>query len=650
MRRPHRPKNGVDDRAGIFLPLLGAGLSYKTAFAAHIHAELPVNLVQWALDNFDLPKGSSEEGRIRFERTPHIVEPLMELSPGSPTEKVIVCKPTQSAATTIGLIALSGWSDIAPGHAMLIMPTEQMAQSFSKKRLDSIINGVPALKAKIGEAKTKDASNTILQKIFPGGSILLGGSNSPAKYRSESIRYLILDDFDGFETAIGQEGSPEELADRRTGTFQGRRKIYINSTITVDGASNIQAAYEKSSQGSWQMPCPRCGELQYFEWGTVDSDFGIRFSRDENGEVTEAWYQCIHCHGRIAEHAKPTMRAGGKYVHKHPHRQTRGFKWSALQMAEGLTYSWIQLVEMFLSAKRKQEKGDDSDMITFFNTILVEPWKGTGEQPKYAELYARCEPYRALVVPAGGLMLVAGVDVQDNRLAVKLEAFGEGEESWTVYWAELYGDPGQDDVWRQLDMLLSKAYEVEGGGTMHLASVGIDSGGHHTQKVYDYCRRRQPVVFALHGASKPGRPIIGRPTLQDVNYAGETIKGGVALWPIGTDTAKSLLYNRLNNVLGSGPGYHHHYIGLSEDFFKQLTAEKLSVRFVKGFPKYEWVKPSGARNEALDCSVYSYAAALRIGMATMDWAELRRIRSGVRQKRVVKTERRPTINPFTGGR
>ena len=51
---------------------------------------------------------------------------------------------------------------------------------------------------------------------------------------------------------------------------------------------------------------------------------------------------------------------------------------------------------------------------------------------------------------------------------------------------------------------------------------------------------------------------------------------------------------------------------LSEEYFKQLTAEKQSIRFVKGFPVRDWVKKSSARNEALDTLVYAYAALHRL--------------------------------------
>ena len=57
---------------------------------------------------------------------------------------------------------------------------------------------------------------------------------------------------------------------------------------------------------------------------------------------------------------------------------------------------------------------------------------------------------------------------------------------------------------------------------------------------------------------------------------------------------------------------------MDDDFYMQLTAEKQITRFVKGYPVLDWVKVR-ARNEGLDTTVYAYAAALRAGLATIDW-------------------------------
>ena len=60
------------------------------------------------------------------------------------------------------------------------------------------------------------------------------------------------------------------------------------------------------------------------------------------------------------------------------------------------------------------------------------------------------------------------------------------------------------------------------------------------------------------------------------------------------------------------PGYCH-FPRYSEEYFKQITAEQLVTKIVKGYRRHEWQKMR-ERNEALDCRVYARAAASRIGL------------------------------------
>ena len=154
-------------------------------------------------------------------------------------------------------------------------------------------------------------------------------------------------------------------------------------------------------------------------------------------------------------------------------------------------------------------------------------------------------------------------------------------------------------------------------------SCAIDSGGRTTtHTVYNNCRTRQPRVFAIKGANQQNKPIVGKPSTPDVNFMGQTIKNGVQLWPIGTDTAKSIIYARLA-MEHVGPGYMHFSFNLQDDFYLQLTGEKLVHRFDnKGYPVKEWRMIR--RNEALDCFVYAYAAAIRDGISSpqISWAAM----------------------------
>lgn len=584
---------------------------FDKGLANGIRPDPQIDYVEWADSYFYLPRqAASEYGRYRTSRTPFVREVLLELSPQSNTQVVIVKKPTQCAGTTIGLVFMCGMADLYPGPFLLMMPTDQMAKSFSRKRLDNVISNIPRLRAKVSENKSRDASNTMQQKDFPGGSWLMSGSNSPASYRSESIKYLILDDFDGFAIDIGGEGSPEELADRRTGSFPGR-KIYINSTTTVRETSNIEAAFERSSQGYYSVPCPHCGHLQYLVWGGIDVDHGIKFKRDDNGLVVDAWYVCESCLQRIDEHKKPWMLENGQYVHRFPERKVRGFVWNALYTPLGWVNSWAYIAEKFLEAKKAMDEGRPNKMKTWMNSFMSEPWDEPGDSVEWEQLAERVEEYEPQIVPAKGWILTAGVDTQDDRLIVVVRAWGDGEESWLVYHTEIWGDPAQDRVWDELDTILAADYAHE-NGPLKIATMAIDSGGHRTQAVYNYARVRYPRVIAVKGSNERGKPVItNAPTKQDVDFEGQRIKNGVQLWTVGVDSAKEVIYSRLR-MAGTGSGVYHWPAGTSDAYFKQISSEKLVTRYVKGYPRREW--HAFRANHALDCEVYAYAAAIRAGI------------------------------------
>jgi phage terminase large subunit GpA-like protein len=220
--------------------------------------------------------------------------------------------------------------------------------------------------------------------------------------------------------------------------------------------------------------------------------------------------------------------------------------------------------------------------------------------------------------PALPCLLSAGVDVQENRLVVVVRAWGKGEENFLTYYTELYGDPNQADVWKQLTHLASRPFVHETGAALHIVSMAIDTG-YLTQTVYNFCRTN-PRYMAIKGAKSPASPIISKPRKVDVTWSGQTIKSGVDLWSIGTDSAKVQIYSRLA-MKKRGPGYYHFYAGLDDEYYLQLTAEKRLTQYRDGFPVLSWVKLR-ERNDVLDCEVYAYAAALRAGLVHLNFDEI----------------------------
>jgi len=597
--------------------------AYAKAFKSGLKPDPYIDLVKWSNTYFRLTKESSvEPGVYRTSRTPYVEEILLELSPQSPTQEVVVIKPTQFGFTTLANIFLFAIAHIYAGPAMMAQPTDDMAKKHSKKKIGPSVRAVPCLQGIIKPTKSRDSGNTLLLKEFPGGSWTFTGSNSPASARSDSIRYLILDDYDGFIPDAGGEGAPGDLFKKRTDAFGSKRKIYINSTPTIKGISHIEIEWEESSQGCFEVPCPSCGKYQFLSFGGKDSEWGIKFARDDDGQIIDVWYVCRFCHQRIDEWQKTEMMSRGIYNHKFPNRPKRGFKVNSLYSPLGWL-SWHQIMTEFLKAVKESKKGNSRPMKVWVNTRAAEVWEEDGFQPEWSKLLARTEPYKMLTVPPGGKLLTAGVDTQDDRLAVVIRAWGKGEESWLIYHGELFGDPSMPDVWNQLDLLLSRRFDSSDGTMAYgIVSVGIDSGGHKTQEVYNYCRVRAPQVFPLKGSSSPGKPIIGKPSLQDVTWQGKVIKNGVQLWMVGTDTAKATIYSRLK-LNEAGAGFYHFYMGTTEEYFQQLTAEKLTIKFNShGYPEQQWQNVrAGGRNEAIDCECYCYAAAIRAGLAWMDFDE-----------------------------
>ena len=500
-----------------------------------------------------------------------------------------------------------------PRSVLVVQPTVDDAQGYSKDEIAPMLRDTKVLQGLVAEAKSRDSANTILKKSYPGGSLLLVGSNSPRGFRRISVPIVLFDEVNGYPVSAGVEGDQIKLGTKRTEWFWDR-KIVIGSTPSIKDLSKVTESFLLSDQRYYHVPCPFCGEMQPFIFGGKDHDEGIKWP---DGKPQDAYYLCRKCHEKIQHSKKYQMVKRGQWVAEKEFTGHAGFfLWAAYSFAPNA--KWSNIAEEFLMSKSNPEL-----LKTFVNTWLGEDFEEEGNQPEWSKLKARCEQYQPLAVPVEAPILSAGVDVQHNRLAVSVYAWGRGEECWLVYHIEIAGNPLHDDVWLQLDQLLGRPFQMPSGEVRHILSAGVDSGdGNTTQAVRNYCRLRAPKVFALKGASTMGKPVIGIPTKQDVTWKGEKIENGVEMWPIGTDTAKSTLYMRLN-LASAGPGFIHFYIGIPDEYFMQLTAERIVTRFVKGYPVREWHNVRGnKRNEALDCWVYAYAAALRVGIAYLNWDKL----------------------------
>jgi len=587
--------------------------AWRAGFLEGLRPEEPLTVSEWADKYRKLSsKASAEPGPWRTSRTPYLQEPMDCLSSESAVQRVVMMFAAQTGKTEAGSNWLGYVIDHAPGPMLCVQPTVDMAKRLSKQRLESMITDTPCLSEKIAPARARDSGNTMFSKEFSGGIMLLTGANSATGLRSAPCRYLFCDEVDAFPADVDGEGDPVALAERRTTTF-ARRKILLTSTPTVKDFSRIEAEYERSDQRRFYVPCPSCGVMEWLKWGQLKWD---------DGRPETARYQCEHCGERFEETHKPRILSAGEWRATAPagNGKTAGFHLSGLYSPLGWC-SWEQLVDDFLRAK-----GDAPALKAFVNTRLAEVWAEDYAAAVSADgLMAKRLAYEPGTCPEGVVLLTAGVDVQDNRLACSVWGWGEGETAWLIWHQELMNDPTQNEVWGQLDQVLATQWATAGGKELKIVQMAIDTGGHCTHETYRYVRERLAQgLVAIKGSSRRNSPAVGKGSKVDVNWRGRVIRKGVTLYQLGTDTIKTTLFGRLrHNETTGGLNFG---MAADDEYFKQLTSERQALRYHRGFPIREWVKKAGDRNEALDCAVYAYAAMLifsrRMNRTTM-WEQLR---------------------------
>jgi len=523
---------------------------------------------------------SAEPGKWRTERTAYMREPMAVLN--DPTvHTVVVMSSAQVGKTEYVLNVLLYYMAAEPSAILVVNPTVEMAENFSRTRLAPMLRDCPILSDKVSTNSRGADASTLLFKQMPGGYVAMAGANSPSSLASRPVRIVLGDEIDRWPVSAGAEGDPVNLARARQKTFYNKKTILV-STPTIKGVSRIETAYLESDQRRLLVPCPDCGAERHLEWKNVHWP---------SGRPEEACYACPEC--------------GSTWDDATRWRQTRKARWEPQAAFNGtagfhlneIASPWVRLADMarnFLAAKN-----DPEQLKVFVNVSLGESFEVTGEKVDSNALESRVENWGEKA-PQGVLVVTAGIDVQDDRIECERVGWGVEEESWSLDYTVIYGDPSGPNLWAELDAYLAQTTATADGRTLALSASAIDSGGHHTQAVYRFCKERaRKRVWAIKGMS--GKRPVWPPKASKNNI------GKVNLFLVGVDSAKDSIYSRLR-ITEPGPGYIHLPKGRDPSYFAQLTAETVVTKYVKGFPTRVWQKRPGARNEALDCRVYAYAA------------------------------------------
>lgn len=579
-------------------------------------------LSEWSDKFVTLPSESAfGGGKWQTSRFPFMREIMERLSPMDPCREVVFMKCNQISGTAI----LNNWIGYivhrVPGNMIVIEPTIDLARRFGRQRFDKLAAMVPEVHARIRAPRNAREAAT-LEKEFIGGNLVITGANSGAALRSMPCRYGGADEVDAYPANVDQEGGVLPVLRRRFSAFS-RYKLFILSTPKLKSSSIIEPEFLNTDQNRYFVPCPFCDHGQVLTWE------GLTW---KSGRPETAMYLCEQCSQLIPHYYKETMLPRGIWqptredlatdhdampAHALDERdrlaklavgawtplgqtERRGYHLPIFYQPLGMVESWAYLAQKWTKIAHAK---DQEELQAFVNTYKAETWEEElGKKLSYRDLWNRREIYPA-AVPEEVQLITAFVDTQDDRLEAEARGWAPGKESWGLAMRVFLGSPADKTtggVWAQLAEWLDQGFEHPSKGRMGIRVAGIDTGGHHAQEVYAFCRNRFPRVIATKGSNQPGAHILATHSKHK-----ET---GISLFSIGTDTAKDWIFAKLG-MDAPGPGYLHwpQYItAYDEEYFEQVCGEvKVSVRSrgrVVG-TRYQKIRD---RNEALDLLVGNY--------------------------------------------
>lgn len=563
------------------------------ALARALAPRKPLTVSQWAdAERRTSSKGSAIVGQWVTDRNPPLREPMDCLSARSGVRDVVLMFPIQFGKTEVAINALGYAMDHDPCPVMVCLPGEVSQQKWVSQKLNPAVEESPAIKRALTSVSSRDSSNTRTFKDFAGGQLYIEHAGSPSRLKSTTVRKLLVDEVDEFAANLTGGDDPVEMLEGRTSAFPGTYQRLFISTPQIKGISRIEQLYNKSDQRRYHVPCPHCGHMQPLIWA------GLHWSTDGS----QVWYVCQDCGAHIDEHHKTAMIAAGQWVPGNPASKVRGYHINCLYYQFGLGPRWVDLVERW-----REVQADPARLKTFVNDRLAEPWEDAAMRAvKHNAIADRAEPYALRTAPHGALVITAGVDTQDNRLAVQIVAWGRGLAFWVLDYVELPGDPADDTVWASLTQLLNTPIQHASGALMHVEAYANDAGGHRTEAVKNFVRqRRVRRPMAIFGAIPNNAPVLSKGKLQDVNWRGQYDKKGVMTYHVGTVGIKHWLYSRLSTDAEKQPDARQTHFSdeLPPEYFQGLVSETYNPA------KNRFEKRRGARNEALDTFVYAYAAA-----------------------------------------
>lgn len=588
---------------------------------------------RWADNHRMLSSGiSAEPGKWKTSRAPYQKD-IMNAFTESGIHRVVVKSSSQIGKSDMMNNVIGRFAHLDPCAIMMIQPTIDMAQDYSKTRIAPMIRDTKVLNNLFYDVKSRDANNTILSKVFPGGRLIMCGANSPAGLASRPIRILLADEVDRFPDSAGTEGDPVDLAAKRMTTFWNSC-MGLFSTPTNEGSSRIDEEYLAGTQEEWQHKCPNCGEYHLLRH--IDMTVDYKEIKTPSGKktviVNDVKWRCPHCGFSFSE--KEMKQTPQKYISRNADALKNGIRYFFVNGFTSPWMTWTRIMREWLEAK-----GDPEREKVIMNTVFGESYKQKGAFEDEQIFLRRRESYGA-ELPNGVLLLTAAIDTQDNRLEYEVVGWGKEEECWGIRKGIVLGAPNQARTWKEIDNILDKTYHFAAGKGLKVVRTFIDSGGHYTSDVYNYCQKNfHKQRFAIKGRGGPGIPLIYK--IAKANNA----KAPLIL--LGVDDGKQQIMDRLS-IDSPGPLYFHFpqdegikelsNRGYDDLYFKGIISEHKKVYKRNGVLREVWETTKNVRNEPLDLRNYNLACMKSL---KPDWVKLEMLVNGMSETEVKRAVAKP---------
>lgn len=533
-------------------------------------------------------KTSAMPGPWRNEKTPYLKE-IMDEFINYDTEEIIFCKPSQVGGTEAMQNMLGYVIQQDPSPTLIVYPTDTLAESISKNRLEPMIRASKPLRKLYNE---NESSKLELQ--FDGMYLSLNGANSPSALASKAIKYLFLDEVDKYPGASKKEADPIRLARERTKTFTNQRKIYMTSTPTLQTGHIWQALQGADIEKHYFVPCPHCGEYIELKFSNLRFPSGDNLDNSERADM--AVYVCQECGCKITDQDRDNMIRYGEW--REVRRNTKASKkvafWINTLYSPFVRFS--EIVKEFLDSK------DNPDLLqNFVNSWLAEPWEDTKLKTDADMVMERQTDLPQLVVPSWARYLTAGVDVQETCLYWTIRAWGPYITSQNIA-------HGQALSFQDIESTMNTPYLTESGEQVIVSLCLVDSG-YDADSTYDFCATNSEWAMPVKGASNPMMSHFKTSKINKVDSKAY----GMNLVLVDGDKYKDMIASRMRK--DNGKGAWMVYEGCDREYAEQVTSEhkvneKSGSRVVQRWrPKHSHID-----NHYLDCEVYSLAAADILGV------------------------------------